>query len=413
MSSLESQDCMCQEHRQDYYKCAHCVQIISSAWSFKNEHKALTAQLAEAKEQVEWLKSRLKTLQIERQEAEMALAIPETIQPMGSLVQKIMSLNLPSSFFDICNSRELSLSFLMKSNLIPHTRNCTQCTDSEGNPVTLRLDPVWNYSFVCPSCQEKSNIRTDTLWNRTNLPPDKMLLFMLLWTVGLRNSEIARLIDGDIRWVRQLSGKFRKLTGWYYLETLPKFTGIVEIDESNFFKRKLEVGKALNNERWVFGLYNRGTKLTYMEVVPKRTAKNLLPIIQQRCDIGTTIISDQWAAYEKLEDLGFPHYTVDHSRFFVNPNNREIHSQHIESSWCWAKYEIKRKNRTGLNLQEYLNEFCWRRQYKNKYKNMELADVMKSLIDILQKFPTGEIPEKKEAAPLPVAQNQPDDSNDP
>ena len=69
-----------------------------------------------------------------------------------------------------------------------------------------------------------------------------------------------------------------------------------------------------------------------MEVVPKRTTAYLVPIIQRICETGTTIISDQWAAYNKLEEFGFPHYTVDHPRFFVNPHSREIHTQHIEIS---------------------------------------------------------------------------------
>ena len=122
-----------------------------------------------------------------------------------------------------------------------------------------------------------------------------------------------------------------------------------------------------------------------MECVPARHASNLIPIIQKICEPGTTIISDQWAAYSKLADFGFPHYTVDHSRFFVHPHSREIHTQDIEISWGWAKFEIKRQNRELTNLQEHLHLFCWKRQFKKKGdKKTEIAATLSALCQIIK-----------------------------
>ena len=43
----------------------------------------------------------------------------------------------------------------------------------------------------------------------------------------------------------------------------------------------------------------------YMEVVPDRSANTLLPIINSviRHDIDITIHSDQWAAYNRINDI--------------------------------------------------------------------------------------------------------------
>jgi hypothetical protein len=102
-----------------------------------------------------------------------------------------------------------------------------------------------------------------------------------------------------------------------------------------------------------------------MEVVKKRDEATLLGIIRKICAPGTTIVSDQWAAYNKIEEMGYYHYTVDHSRFFVNPHNREINTQNIELSWLWAKRDIRlRQAIITTNLQELLHEHCWRRQFK-------------------------------------------------
>jgi len=77
----------------------------------------------------------------------------------------------------------------------------------------------------------------------------------------------------------------RNIISKHYIKNLTRFSGVVEIDESCFLKytRKLAMGQA-NPNKWVFGLYERETKRVYMEVVPKRTAQILIPIIQKRCE---------------------------------------------------------------------------------------------------------------------------------
>ena len=56
-----------------------------------------------------------------------------------------------------------------------------------------------------------------------------------------------------------------------------------------------------------------------MFVVVKRNAETLIPIIQRHVLPGTEIASDEWRAYSKLRELGYIHYTVNHSKNFVDP----------------------------------------------------------------------------------------------
>jgi hypothetical protein len=62
--------------------------------------------------------------------------------------------------------------------------------------------------------------------------------------------------------------------------------------------------------------------LGYMEVVQQRDALTLLPIIQAHTAPGTTIHSDQWAAYSPGIAA---HNTVNHSLNFVDPVTGRIH----------------------------------------------------------------------------------------
>ena len=98
-----------------------------------------------------------------------------------------------------------------------------------------------------------------------------------------------------------------------------------------------------------------------MELVPRRDAATLLPLIQRYILSGTTIWSHEWTAYNCLAALGYPHQTVNHSQTYVNPLTG-VHTNHIESrrNACKAKF----KAHFGVQqdfIPTYLDEYMWHR----------------------------------------------------
>ena len=75
----------------------------------------------------------------------------------------------------------------------------------------------------------------------------------------------------------------------------------VDIDESKFSRLKYGRGEAKKNTKWVFGGKERinGDK-AFVEVVERRDAKTLIPLIQKWILPGTIIYSDCWKAYSSL-----------------------------------------------------------------------------------------------------------------
>jgi len=71
-----------------------------------------------------------------------------------------------------------------------------------------------------------------------------------------------------------------------------------------------------------------------MEIVDRRDAATLLPIIEAHVLPGTIVHSDQWAAYNQVASLNpvAQHSTVNHSIEFVN-SSTGVHTQNIESYW--------------------------------------------------------------------------------
>ena len=73
--------------------------------------------------------------------------------------------------------------------------------------------------------------------------------------------------------------------------------------------------------------------------VEDRSADTLIPIIKKHVLPGTIIISDCWKAYSKLEEEGFQHQTVNHSKEFINKETG-AHTNTIESTWRAVKTSL-------------------------------------------------------------------------
>ena len=155
----------------------------------------------------------------------------------------------------------------------------------------------------------------------------------------------------------------------------------------NFSSLQYHRGRATQNEIWVFGMVDTShtPALGYMEIVPDRTAATLLPIIQAHLQPGTTVHSDQWAAYQQVQSLPnvAMHDTVNHSVEFVN-STTGTHTQTVESYWNRTKRRFKAmKGCHATMLPSYLDEFLWRER-----RGKTASDAFNHIIeDIAAQYP--------------------------
>ena len=120
-------------------------------------------------------------------------------------------------------------------------------------------------------------------------------------------------------------------------------------------------------EKWVFGLADTSQKpaLCCMELVLRRDAATLLPIIQQHILPGTTILSDEWATYNRVAAIPqvAGHGIVNHSLHFVDPATG-VNTQSVESYWNRVKIKFKRMmGVSSAQLALHLDEFMWRERW--------------------------------------------------
>ena len=79
----------------------------------------------------------------------------------------------------------------------------------------------------------------------------------------------------------------------------------VEIDESKFSRMKYGRGEAQKSDDWVFGGVERDGANGFLEVVARRNAATLIPLIQKWILPGTIIYSDAWKAYSSLRYFNY------------------------------------------------------------------------------------------------------------
>lgn len=272
--------------------------------------------------------------------------------------------------------------FFIERKLISESCICTHC----DKPMTIRTRPTkdttdscgWQCTYgQCPKRLTTKTIRHGSFFQKSRIPLTKWIYLMYLWS---QETPVVKAIDNtklSEKTVIQVYQYLRDVCSTKLLNTPCQLGGpgvIVQIDESLFnHKSKYQRGRRANKEQWVFGIADTSVKpaITYLQTVDKRDAATLLPIIERVVAPGSTVHSDEWKAYKKIQEkCGLQHQTVNHSINFVDPIDG-THTQNIESYWAKAKYKFKvMKGCKAESLPSYLDERMWRDRYG---KNTEEA----------------------------------------
>lgn len=139
----------------------------------------------------------------------------------------------------------------------------------------------------------------------------------------------------------------------------------VQLDESKFLgRRKYNRGRGLPASfGWVFGGVCSQTKFGFYQVVERRDAATLLPIIEENVEKESEVTTDHWRAYNAIGTLGYTHKKVNHSQNFVDPVTG-AHTQNIESMWRAIKAFVKPRYRNMKFLQQSLSKYMFIKECK-------------------------------------------------
>ena len=112
----------------------------------------------------------------------------------------------------------------------------------------------------------------------------------------------------------------------------------------------------------MLGISLRGSKLKWLERVPDRERRTLVPIIEKRIAPQSEVSTDGWAGYHNLEQYLqiSRHLVVNHKKEYVNKETG-ANTQQIESSWRHCKIFLPDIGVREEYLDGYLGHYMWDR----------------------------------------------------
>jgi len=260
---------------------------------------------------------------------------------------------------------DVVLQYFQHHGLLRKGGDCIPC----GRAFSLVKDKVSviGYMLRCPGCRKKEWLTKDSFFAGSHLSLRKALTLMYFWASDTSVAQCTSHVGVSCATVVQWYQYFRDICSWKLLTTPIVLGGvgrIVQIDESVMAKAKYNRGHQLHaKQRWVFGVYDPVDKVGYIQLVDKRDANTLLPIIQRVVAPGSTVWSDEWAAYRQLNQLGYVHHTVNHSENFKDPVTGTC-TNHVEAYWCAVKRRFKAMVGTSSDMvSSYLDQHMWRERY--------------------------------------------------
>ena len=257
--------------------------------------------------------------------------------------------------------------FLVESECISIHVSCKRCICVETFERKIIPVKVVNNKLVakCSKCKIKHSAFEKSIFFNCKIGAKILLYLVYSWSLNFSVRQ-AQLIFKITRKMTILSwyAKFNEMCTKINIYMLPRKIGgvgcIVEIDESKFSKRKYNVGRLIRSV-WVVGGVCRETKQSFFVEVTSRSAAVLTRVVIDNVVRGTIIYTDCWRGYNYISNHGYVHYTVNHSRNFVNPVNY-VNTQMIESNWGALKRFMRRRNVTNRsNILNIFNEYIYKK----------------------------------------------------
>lgn len=212
----------------------------------------------------------------------------------------------------------------------------------------------------------------DTAFYRSNITLSAYFYAILLFSnssSGVRSSFLRRQLGLLPKSAHRLCNRIRLHMATY--ERPAKLGGpgtLVEVDEV-LLRHVLAPGKNQHEAMIIMGLACQGKVITGM--VADRKRKSLHANILKFVEPGSRIVTDDWVAYKGLDQLGFEHISVNHSKGFFNEDGYSTSG--IDSYWATLRRAMRGYHQVAApNLWLFLAEIECR--YNSRHDGGALFD---------------------------------------
>jgi transposase-like protein len=254
---------------------------------------------------------------------------------------------------------------------------CPHCNSVGSYKLQAKADskkPVRNGVWKCKACRKQFTVTVGTIFEDSHIPLYQWLSaiqFLCSSKKGMSAHQLHRMLHITYKSAWFMAHRIRYAMGQPPLE---KLLGIVEADETYIGgKARGKRGRGAENKTPVFALVQRGGDVRSFKT-ERVTAKNLKAMIRENVTKDSTIMTDEFLAYNGLNKEFADHQTVNHG---INEYVRG--NAHVNTAEGY--FSILKRGITGTyhhiskqHLDQYLNEFNFR--YNSRKVDDELRIVL-------------------------------------
>jgi transposase-like protein len=258
----------------------------------------------------------------------------------------------------------------------PSGVRCARCDETSVSKLKKRNQ------YECNLCGYQFSVTAGTVFHDSHLPLWKWFLAAYLICEskkGMSANQLKRTLGVSYKTAWYLCHRIRQAMK---TDTSEKLKGIIEADETcvggKYDKRRK---RPAYDKPCVVGVVQRGGDVRAKKLI-SRGGIAIRGFVKESVEPGASLMTDEYAAYEKLAKI-YAHNTVVHGeKQYVNGN---VHTNSIENFWSLFKrgmigsfHKISKKH-----LDRYLDEFTYRfngreddRLFQNTLRNLLKGEVL-------------------------------------
>lgn len=230
--------------------------------------------------------------------------------------------------------------------------------------------------FKCAFCANELHPLADTIFHKSSTSLKNWFFAIFLFSNsknGVSAKELERHLGVTYKTAWRMAKQIRLLFADQDINDV-LLKGTVEADETYVGgRRRGKRGRGAEGKTPVIGIVERDGEVKAI-VTPNTKAATVIPFINDNVEKGSNVMTDEYAAYNRVTMNEFVHEKVNHGsgQYVVG----DVHTNTIEGFWSQLKRSINGTYHSvsPKYLQNYVDEFAYR--YNHRHSETHLFSTL-------------------------------------